>query len=37
MDYFEDAIDRNGSTEIVFRSGSTKTIQPGSWIMNCTE
>jgi thioredoxin reductase len=36
MDYFEDAIDRNGSTEIVFRSGSTKTIQPGSWIMNCT-
>jgi hypothetical protein len=36
MDYFEDAIDRNGSTEIVFRSGSTKTIQRGSWIMNCT-
>ena len=24
------------STEMVFRSGSTKTIQPGSWIVNCT-
>lgn len=36
MDYFEDAIDRNGTTDLVFRSGSTKTIQPGSWIVNCT-
>jgi thioredoxin reductase len=36
MDYSEDAVDRNGATELVFRSGSTKTIQPGSWIVNCT-
>ncbi len=36
MDYFEDVVDRNGSTEMVFRSGATKTIQPGSWIVNCT-
>ncbi|MGD1205783.1 FAD-dependent oxidoreductase [Mycobacterium seoulense] len=36
MDYLEDAVDRNGTTELVFRSGSTKTIQPGSWIVNCT-
>jgi thioredoxin reductase len=36
MDYFEDAVDRNGTTELVFRSGSTKTIQPGSWVVNCT-
>lgn len=36
MDYFEDAVDRNGATELVFRSGSTKTIQPGSWVVNCT-
>ncbi len=36
MDYFDDAVDRNGSTELVFRSGSTRTIQPGSWIVNCT-
>ena len=36
MDYLVDAVDRNGETELVFRSGSTKTIQPGSWIVNCT-
>ena len=36
MDYLVDAVDRNGSTDLVFRSGSTKTIQPGSWIVNCT-
>jgi thioredoxin reductase len=36
MDYFDDAVDRGGSTELVFRSGSTRTIQPGSWIVNCT-
>jgi hypothetical protein len=36
MDYFEDAVDRNGSTELVFRSGACRTVQPGSWIMNCT-
>ena len=36
MDYFEDAVDRNDTTELVFRSGSTKTIQPGSWVVNCT-
>ena len=36
MDYLEDAVDRNGTTELVFRSGSTKTIQPGSWVVNCT-
>ena len=36
MDYLEDAVDRNGTTELVFRSGSTKEIQPGSWVVNCT-
>ena len=36
MDYFVDAVDRNGATELVFRSGSTRTIEPGSWIVNCT-
>ena len=36
MDYLEDAVDRNGATELVFRSGSTKAIQPGSWVVNCT-
>jgi hypothetical protein len=36
MDYFVDAVDRNGATELVFRSGSTKAIEPASWIVNCT-
>ena len=36
MDYLVDVVDNNGSTELVFRSGSTKTVQSGSWIVNCT-
>ena len=36
MDHFVDVVDRNGSTEMVLRSGATKAIQPGSWIVNCT-
>jgi hypothetical protein len=36
MDHLVDAVDRDGTTELVFRSGSTKAIQPGSWIVNCT-
>ena len=36
MDHFVDAVDRNGSTELVFRSGATRSIEPGSWIVNCT-
>jgi hypothetical protein len=36
MDHFVDAVDRNGSTEMILRSGATKAIEPGSWIVNCT-
>ncbi len=36
MDHLEDVVDRAESTELVFRSGFTKSIQPGSWIVNCT-
>lgn len=36
MDHLVDVVDRNGDTDLVFRSGSTKTVQPGSWIVNCT-
>lgn len=36
MDHLVDVIERNGVTEMVFRSGSTKAIQAGSWIVNCT-
>jgi Pyridine nucleotide-disulphide oxidoreductase len=36
MDHLVDVVDRNGGTDLVLRSGSTKAIQPGSWIVNCT-
>ena len=36
MDYVEDVVDRERETDLVFRSGATKAIQPGSWIVNCT-
>lgn len=36
MDHLVDAVDRQGATEMVFRSGATRAIQPGSWIVNCT-
>jgi hypothetical protein len=36
MDHLVDAVDRNGAIDLVFRSGATKAIQPGSWIVNCT-
>ncbi|OBF36311.1 potassium transporter [Mycobacterium sp. ACS1612] len=36
MDHLVDAVDRNGDTDLVLRSGATKAIQPGSWIVNCT-
>jgi hypothetical protein len=36
MDHFVDAVDGSGATELVFRSGATKSIEPGSWIVNCT-
>jgi hypothetical protein len=36
MDHLVDAVDRNGDTDLVLLSGATKTIQPGSWIVNCT-
>ncbi|OBA96385.1 potassium transporter [Mycobacteriaceae bacterium 1482268.1] len=36
MDHLDDVVDRNGDTHLVFRSGATKAIRPGSWIVNCT-
>ncbi|MDH6197721.1 hypothetical protein M2272_004376 [Mycobacterium frederiksbergense] len=36
MDHLVDVVDRNDTTDLVLRSGATKTIQPGSWIINCT-
>jgi hypothetical protein len=36
MDYFVDAVDRDGAVELLFRSGATTTAPPGAWIVNCT-
>jgi len=36
MDHLVDAVDRGATTELVFRSGATRTVQHGSWIVNCT-
>lgn len=36
MDHLVDVVDRDGDPEMVFRTGVTKTVQPGSWIVNCT-
>lgn len=36
MDYLVDAVDDHDETRLVFRSGATTTIPPGSWIVNCT-
>ena len=36
MDYFDDVVDRDGSAELVLRSGTTMPFEPGSWVINCT-
>jgi hypothetical protein len=36
MDHLLDAVDSNGEVEMQLRSGATRRIQPGSWVVNCT-
>ncbi|KWX67221.1 FAD-dependent oxidoreductase [Mycobacterium sp. NAZ190054] len=36
MDHLEDVVDRDGATELVLRSGATRPVEDGSWIINCT-
>lgn len=36
MDHLVDVVDREGAPELVLRSGATKAVAPGSWIVNCT-
>jgi hypothetical protein len=36
MDYLVDVVDRDGSSEVVLRSGATMPFEPGSWVVNCT-
>lgn len=35
-EYFADAVDREGRTELVLRSGGVREVQPGTWLVNCT-
>ncbi|WP_072803552.1 FAD-dependent oxidoreductase [Rhodococcoides yunnanense] len=36
MEYLIDAVDRSDAPELVYRSGRTRPVQPGSWLVNCT-
>src|SRR5690349_17427671 len=35
-DYLTDVRDHNGSAELVFRSGVTREVPVGTWVVNCT-
>lgn len=35
-DHLVDVVDRDGCTDLVLRSGATKSIEAGSWVVNCT-
>ncbi len=35
-DHLVDAVDRRGHVELILRSGATRKIEAGSWIVNCT-
>ena len=35
-DYLDDVRDRNGSAELVFRSGMTRAVPAGTWVVACT-
>ncbi|HEY1285003.1 MAG TPA: FAD-dependent oxidoreductase [Solirubrobacterales bacterium] len=35
-DHLVDAVDRGGNVELLLRSGATRQIEPGSWLVNCT-
>ncbi len=36
MDHLVDVVDNRGSVDLVLRSGDSKPVTPGSWIVNCT-
>jgi cation diffusion facilitator CzcD-associated flavoprotein CzcO len=35
-DHLVDAVDRDGQVELLLRSGATRQVEPGSWLVNCT-
>lgn len=36
MEYFDDAIDKPEGLELLYRSGATRLVQQGSWLVNCS-
>jgi hypothetical protein len=36
MDHLVDVVDEGGQTRMVLRSGATRPLEPGSWLVNCT-
>lgn len=36
MDHLDDVVDSDGGVEMRLRSGSSRAIEPGSWLVNCT-
>jgi hypothetical protein len=36
MDHLVDAVDADGQVELRLRSGATRSVEPGSWLVNCT-
>ena len=35
-EYFADAVDRDGGVELVLRSGATRAVPAGTWVINCS-
>ncbi len=35
-EYLSDVVDRDGGAELVFRSGHTRDVPAGTWLVNCT-
>lgn len=36
LEYFTDAVDRGDGVDLVLRSGATRSVPEGSWLLNCT-
>ena len=36
VDYMSDVVDVDGQTTMLFKSGQSRAIDPGSWVVNCT-
>ncbi len=36
LDHLEDVVDRDDGVELIMRSGGARSVEPGSWFVNCT-